>query len=70
MFVHDGKYCQVETWFHDLRNNRTQATLYRYETEEAANLKQGEIASDIFVFDYASGLESLSGIEAEVQESL
>ena len=67
MFMLNDHYCVVQTWFHDLPNNLTQATLYRYATEQNYLEHNNEVSSEIFRFNYDPSLESLAGIEAAVQ---
>lgn len=68
MFMFNGEFCAVKTWFHDLPANMTQATLYRYETEENYLEHNNELSSDIYKFNYSEELHSLEGIENAVKE--
>ena len=70
MFIFDGKRCAVKTWFHDIPNNLTQATVYQYDNEDDLNNHVNEVSSDIHRFEYSETLHSLVGIEAAVMDDL
>lgn len=67
MFMHNDQFCAVQTWFHDIPNGLTQATLYRYATEENYLEHNKELSSEIFRFNYSEELHSLVGVEAAVK---
>ena len=70
MFVHEGKYCTVKTWLHDVPKMVTQATLYHYNNVEDMVDSKNEVASDIYRFEYSPSLQTLEGIEAAIQAVL
>lgn len=70
MFILNDKYYKVQTWFHDLLNNLTQATVYKYGNEADLLAHENQEGSDIHQFAYNSELESFAGIEAAILAKL